>query len=128
MSGIKVHGREFGNAPLMRLFRTPAPSATALLIAATLAAPPAGAGGIEKGRALAERLCASCHLGPGQGEKTGASSIPGFYAVARRPNQTVAGIIDWLRSVPPMMPNHRLTQDEMAALAAYIMSLKDESR
>jgi hypothetical protein len=30
------------------------------------------------------------------------------------------------QSVPPMMPNHHLTQDEMFALAAYIMSLREE--
>jgi mono/diheme cytochrome c family protein len=86
---------------------------------------PAQAGSVDEGRALAERLCASCHMGPGQGEKTSPDGIPGFQAVARRPHQTFAGIIDWLRSVPPMMPDHHLTQDEMAALAAFIMSLKD---
>lgn len=82
----------------------------------------------SKGRALAERLCASCHMGPGQGEKQSANEIPGFEAVAQRPNQTVDGIIDWLRSVPPMMPDHHLTQDEMTALAEFIMSLRTPSR
>jgi hypothetical protein len=31
----------------------------------------------------------------------------------------------WLQSVP-RMPNHHLTQDEMYALAAFIMSLRKE--
>jgi len=44
---------------------------------------------------------------------------PGFVAVANRPHQTLDGIVAWLKSVPPMMPNHNLTQDEMFALAAY---------
>ena len=52
--------------------------------------------------------------------------IPGFVAVANRPGQTFDGIVLWLKSVPPMMPNHHLTQDEMFALAAYIMSLRKE--
>ena len=78
---------------------------------------------VEKGRALAERLCARCHMVPGQGEKKSANEIPGFAAVARRRNQTSEGIVVWLRSVPPMMPNHHLTQDEMHALAAFIMTL-----
>ena len=83
---------------------------------------------IEKGRALAERLCARCHMAPGQGEKQGANDIPGFAAVAQRRHQTPEGIVAWLRSIPPMMPNHHLTQDEMHALAAFIMTLDGTSR
>jgi mono/diheme cytochrome c family protein len=79
-----------------------------------------------RGRALAERLCATCHLNPGQGEKTGPAGIPGFQAVARRPNQTREAIVSWLRSVPPVMPNHHLTQDEMEDLAQFILSLRNE--
>jgi len=33
--------------------------------------------------------------------------------------------MDWLRSIPPMMPNHHLSQDEMVSLAQFIMSLRD---
>lgn len=79
-----------------------------------------------KGRELAERLCKTCHLTPGQGEKQSASEIPGFYAIARRPNQDLEGIVEWLRSIPPMMPNHHLSQDEMFALAQFILSLRAE--
>lgn len=79
---------------------------------------------IERGRLLAERMCATCHLNPGQGEKSAASSVPGFTAVANRAGQTFEGIVHWLRSVPPMMPNHRLAQSEMDALASYILSLR----
>ena len=80
---------------------------------------------VAKGRELAERLCATCHMAPGQGEKKSRAEIPGFYAIARRPNQTEQGIIEWLRSVPPMMPNHHLSQDEMVSLSQFIMSLRD---
>lgn len=80
---------------------------------------------VAKGRQLAERLCATCHMAPGQGEKKSRSEIPGFYAIARRPNQNEQGIIEWLRTVPPMMPNHHLSQDEMVSLAQFIMSLRD---
>lgn len=81
----------------------------------------------ERGRALAEKLCAVCHLNPGQGDKTGPGTIPGFAAVAKRPDQTLEGIMDWLRSVPPMMPDHHLSQDEMEAIAFYILSLQQQS-
>lgn len=83
---------------------------------------------VARGRALAERLCAHCHMAPGQGEKQGDNDIPGFAAVAQRRHQTPEGIIAWLRSIPPMMPNHRLTQDEMQALAAFIMTLDGAPR
>ncbi|MBI1649355.1 c-type cytochrome [Hyphomicrobium sulfonivorans] len=79
---------------------------------------------IRKGHELAISLCAECHLNPGQGEKQGAMGIPGFSAVANRPLQTYDGVVSWLASFPPMMPNHNLSQDEMHALAAYIMSLR----
>jgi hypothetical protein len=87
---------------------------------------PSAAEEVEKGRALAERLCATCHLNEGQGEKQGSMGIPGFVAIARRPGQTVDNIFNWLRSVPPMMPNHHLSQDEMLALSLFIGSLRDE--
>lgn len=93
----------------------------------SLSALPANASDdVAKGRELAQRLCATCHMAPGQGEKKSRAEIPGFYAIARRPKQTEQGIIEWLRSVPPMMPNHHLSQDEMVSLAQFIMSLRDE--
>lgn len=106
--------------------RSTARARPALVCLAVLWAAPSLAGdGVETGRQLAQRLCATCHLNPGQGEKSGPEGIPGFHAVARRPNQTAAAIVDWLRSVPPMMPNHHLSQDEMVALSQFIMSLRD---
>lgn len=81
---------------------------------------------VEKGRELAERLCAGCHMNEGQGEKAGPRGIPGFRAVANRQQQTHEDVVKWLRSVPPMMPDHHLTQDEAYDLAEFIMSLRKE--
>jgi mono/diheme cytochrome c family protein len=100
--------------------------AVAGVLALSSALAVAAADDTAKGRELAQALCAQCHLNEGQGEKQGAMGIPGFVAVANRPGQTFDGIVLWLKSVPPMMPNHHLTQDEMFALAAYIMSLRKE--
>jgi len=80
---------------------------------------------VEQGRELAERLCADCHMQPGQGEKSGHSGIPSFRAVANRPGQSVDGIASWLKIAPPTMPNHHLSQEEKAWLAAFIMSLQE---
>lgn len=79
---------------------------------------------VQRGQNLAIRLCASCHLNEGQGDKQGASGIPGFVAVANRSGQTIEKVVQWLKSVPPMMPNHHLSQDEIEALAEFIMSLR----
>ncbi len=89
----------------------------------------AGAGedeDIAKGRELAYTLCAQCHLNQGQGEKEGPMGVPGFVAVANRPDQTIGGIVRWLKAVPPMMPDHHLTLDEIDKLAAFIMSLRKD--
>jgi mono/diheme cytochrome c family protein len=81
---------------------------------------------VAKGRELALTLCAQCHLNQGQGEKEGPMGVPGFAAVANRPGQTFGGIVRWLKAVPPMMPDHHLTLDEIDQLAAFIMSLRKE--
>ena len=109
------------------------PAAVAVLFAVALgmlgAVEPAWAvDDVDKGHKLAVRLCAHCHMAPGQGEKQGANDIPGFVAVARRRNQSHEGIVAWLRTIPPMMPNHHLSRDEMDALAAYIMTLRRPDR
>jgi mono/diheme cytochrome c family protein len=80
-------------------------------------------GRVETGRELAKRLCAYCHMGEGQSEKSGPGSIPGFAAVARRPGQTEAAIVSWLASKPQAMPDHNLSLQEMNDLAAFIMTL-----
>ncbi len=104
-------------------------SARALIGAVALAAlassgARAGADDVAAGRELAERLCAGCHMNIGQGEKEGRAGIPGFNAVANRQGQSMEGIVGWLKSAPPMMPNHHLSQDEMFRLAAFILSLR----
>jgi len=83
---------------------------------------------VEEGRDLAQRLCAGCHMQPGQGEKSGHSGIPSFRAVANRPGQSVDGIASWLKIAPPTMPNHHLSQEEKARLAVFIMSLREGDR
>lgn len=83
---------------------------------------------LEAGRDLAQTLCARCHLNEGQGEKTTPSEIPGFRAIASRPDASQDRIVAWLRSLPEAMPDHRLTQDEMDSLAMFILSLRGQPR
>ncbi len=108
----------------MRIWPLAAHPGIAVALAAAMQVTAAMAADVERGREMAQRLCAVCHLNPGQGEKQGASDIPGFVAIANRPGQTRAMIVDWLRSRPPMMPDHHLTLAESHALADFIMSLR----
>ncbi|MGI9476563.1 MAG: c-type cytochrome [Hyphomicrobiaceae bacterium] len=85
---------------------------------------PCHADRVEQGRLLAERLCATCHMNKGQGEKSGPMGVPSFQAVADRRAQNHARIVKWLRSGPVVMPDHKLTWDEVDALAAFILSLR----
>lgn len=79
---------------------------------------------VEHGRQLAERLCATCHMNEGQGEKSGPMGVPSFQAIADRRSLDHARIVAWLRSKPSMMPDHKVTWDEADALAAFILSLR----
>jgi mono/diheme cytochrome c family protein len=79
---------------------------------------------IARGRAMAQRLCAVCHMNPGQGAATAASGISSFSAIARRPGQSPEAIVKWLRSRPESMPDHGVSLDEAWALAQFIMTQK----
>ncbi|MFY0610821.1 MAG: c-type cytochrome [Hyphomicrobiaceae bacterium] len=83
---------------------------------------------VAEGRRLATGLCAKCHMNEGQGEKQGPMGIPGFEAVANRPGQSFQDVVEWLKSVPPMMPDHKLATNEIDTLAAFIMSLRRPRR
>lgn len=83
---------------------------------------------VAQGRDIAQRLCAGCHMRPGQGEKGDHSQIPSFRAVANRPGQSLEGTASWLKIAPPTMPNHHLSSEERAHLAAFIMSLREGER
>lgn len=99
----------------------------AVVLAVTVLAPFGGAaraGDVAKGRALAERLCAVCHMNEGQGEKSGAMSVPSFQAIANRRSEDHARIVEWLRSRPEVMPDHNVTWEEADSLAAFILSLR----
>ncbi len=96
---------------------------TYMFLALALASP-AQAQNAATGREMAEALCAKCHMNEGQGEKHGPMGIPSFSAVANRAGQTEQDVVRWLKTIPPMMPNHHLTQDEMFSLAAFIMTLR----
>lgn len=104
----------------------PSPSFIAFALASfcTLASGSAFAQDVERGATLARALCGKCHFSARPGELTGRSGVPTFSSIAKRREQNFDGVVRWLRSVPDVMPDHHLSQDEILDLAAYIMSLK----
>jgi cytochrome c len=78
---------------------------------------------VQNGRALAARLCASCHaVTP---EAVGARpDVPGFAAIASGPNTTPERLAGAIVMPHPAMPGVPLTRVETRDIVAYIMSLK----
>ena len=77
------------------------------------------------GHLLAEKLCASCHIVGAQA--AGASvpaDVPSFVAIANKPGQTAEAIAGRIVIPHPPMPQIHLTRNEIADLAAYILSLR----
>ena len=118
-----MRGRDMTSARSHRRIGIRVGAVIVLLAAATATA--ANDERVAQGRDLAGRLCAVCHMNPGQGEKTGPMGVPAFAAIANRRAQDHDRIVAWLRSRPAIMPDHNVTWAEADALAAFIMSLRE---
>lgn len=84
------------------------------------------AGLVEAGLRLAREACADCHLVEGAGKPR--SDAPAFAAVAAMPSTTSTAIKVFLKSPHANMPNFILSETEIDAVAAYILSLRAQSR
>lgn len=85
------------------------------------AAPAAG-----QGLAIASKLCSNCHaVTPDGGAVRSAAAAATFAEIANRAAQTPERLEGFMLSPPhPTMPQVQLTRDEIAAIAAYILSLR----
>ena len=94
-------------------------AAAALVLGAAVAAAPAAAEpDPERGRALAERWCVSCHvIGP---DGPGADAGPAFPTLGDRSETQLRG---WLAEPHPPMPDLQLSGPDIDDLAAYIRSV-----
>jgi mono/diheme cytochrome c family protein len=79
------------------------------------------AGLVENGRRIARESCAQCHLVEGAGKPV--SEAPSFAAIAAMPSTTSVAIKVFLKTPHANMPNIMLSEDEIDALAAYILGL-----
>ena len=80
-----------------------------------------------KGRALAERVCVTCHVVSNEAAtSTVAADVPSFVAIANKPGQSMETLAGRIVVPHPPMPAIALSREEIANVVAYIMTLRDE--
>jgi mono/diheme cytochrome c family protein len=78
------------------------------------------------GRAIAEALCAVCHVVDTRGAKGPAyTTAPDFAAIANTARMSPTVLNSFLSGPHPTMPQMKLPEDQQRAVIAYIMSLRD---
>ncbi len=79
----------------------------------------------KAGQEVAEKLCTSCHIvGKEPVNASMPSDVPSFTEIANMPDQTEVRVAGRIVVPHPAMPQIQLTREEIANLAAYIMSLR----
>jgi mono/diheme cytochrome c family protein len=82
----------------------------------------ARAADVGRGKALAERWCAGCHVVSADQQRASAD-VPPFSTIAQRPDFSPHRLAFFLLDPHPKMPNLALSRNEAEDLAAYIASL-----
>ncbi len=82
------------------------------------------AGQPQAGRVLAQQICADCHAVMRGQVRSPNTAAPTFETIAAVPRMNATALAVALRSSHRTMPNIMLEPDELANVAAYIMSLK----
>ena len=84
-------------------------------------------GDVPQGQRLSETWCSSCHVtSPGTASGT-ANGAPTFTAIAAMKSTTVLSLRAFLQTPHGRMPDLHLTHDEVDNIAAYILSLRNQS-
>jgi len=96
-------------------------------LSALLAAPAiAQSGDAVAGKRLAETTCAECHAILPGGKPRKDVGAPAFADIAAMPSTTALSIKVFLQTPHKSMPDLILTQQEIDAAAAYILSVKQK--
>ena len=103
-----------------------AAAVTALLLGPALAAGPAVTPKPDpnKGHAVAETLCAGCHLIERQTAGAVTADVPSFAAIANKDGQTMEAVAGRIVIPHPPMPAIALSREEIRNVVAYIMTLR----
>lgn len=100
-----------------------AAAAVALSAAAVFSAP-TKLGDADRGRELAVRLCAGCHVVAPDAGATVNADIPSFAAIAAMPGMNEERMAGRIVVPHPPMPDAQLTVTELRDVIVYIQSLK----
>ena len=104
-------------------------AALALVLTASVASAAAQeAGDPARGRNVARQVCAECHAVLASETISPRPELPTFKVIANTPGMTGTAVAVWLRTPHKSMPNIMLPPQDVADLAAYIESMRDERR
>ena len=78
----------------------------------------------QKGRVLAQQVCAECHTVGRRLARSPNSEAPNFAAVASTPGMTAMALNVFFQTSHRSMPNFILTPEQTKEIIAYITSLK----
>ena len=92
----------------------------------TIAAPVTSVPNTQHGQQLAARLCSNCHIVGNVEQKQANADVPSFHEIANKEGQGASEIMAHIMLPKHPMPTIPLTKRELADLAAYILSLRDE--
>ena len=82
------------------------------------------AGDLQKGRALAQQVCAECHAVGTEDARSPNSRSPSFVAIASTPGMTAIALNVLLHTSHRSMPNLILDAEQTSGIIAYVLSLK----
>jgi mono/diheme cytochrome c family protein len=93
-----------------------------------IAGPVTSAPDAGHGRQLASSLCSNCHLVGDPEQQQANVDIPSFQEIANKAGQSAGAIMAHILLPKHPMPVIPLTKSELADLAAYILSLREEEK
>lgn len=79
---------------------------------------------IDRGRQLAVRWCAGCHVVDRSSTAARADGVPTFPAIAAQPDSSSEHLRAAMNPIHGRMPDLALSKRDQDDLAAYIVSLK----
>lgn len=100
--------------------------AAALALAGVLLAGAANGqayGDPAEGRRLATAWCSGCHQVDPRAQDAANDAVPSFKAIAAMPSTTMLSIRAFLHQPHDVMPDYRLSEEQIDDLAAYILGL-----
>ena len=81
---------------------------------------------IDRGREMAERWCANCHVVASSAQAGRADGLPTFPAIAAKQETTAASLRGVMTAAHGRMPDFSLSPRDQEALIAYIFSLRQK--